>query len=95
MSSSWCFTRFNYSSDDWSRLKELECSYLAIGREMSESGTPHIQGYVEFERPVSFAMVKQILGRGVHLAKAKGTRQDNMDYCLKEGLGFVKSHPFG
>lgn len=66
-----------------------------MGRELSQAGTPHIQGYIEFELPISFAKIKEYLGRGVHVAKAKGTRQQNFDYCLKEGLGFSKVHPFG
>lgn len=82
----WCFTLNNYSEDQFEHLARMFDDFSTIwimGREIGESGTPHIQGYVEFEkttRPIEKIGIKEI-----HWEKTKGTRQQNLDYCCKDG----------
>lgn len=85
----WCFTYNNYPSD-WEneivpKLKEL--GKYSIGVEVGESGTPHLQGYIEFKvkcRP------KNILSNKIHWEKCKGSKIENLNYTQKDGI-FVEN----
>lgn len=69
--------------------------YLVFQLEKGASGTPHIQGYVQFEakcrgsRVTSFC--RELFGNGkadglnsVHTEPARGSDKENEDYCTKE-----------
>lgn len=83
-SRAWCFTLNNYSDDEYSSLLTTPCAYLVVGKEVGESGTPHLQGYIYFtlQRPLSF--VKKINSRA-HWEPAKGDSLQNYIYCSKDG----------
>lgn len=83
-SRSWCFTLNNYTDADVSAFQSLECEYIIFGKEVGESGTPHLQGYIYFSNARSFASVKKIHS-GMHLEVAKGNTKQNVDYCSKDG----------
>lgn len=79
-----CFTWNNYD-ENW--LDQLDHKFKGFkwkgGVEVGDSGTPHIQGYLESEfriRPIEKFGIKAI-----HWEKAKGNRQQNITYCSKEG----------
>lgn len=86
----WCFTKNNYSDLDIQLLKDFECVYLIFGKEVGETGTPHLQGYLEFKKncPLQFSAVKARLERvglmGFHLERAMGNAAQNILYCSKE-----------
>lgn len=50
--------------------------------ESGEAGTPHYQGYVRFNRQRNLTHVRRFLPRA-HWEPAKGTVQQNLDYCGK------------
>lgn len=80
----WCFTINNYTDQDIQNLQDLEVKYIVWGLEEAPStGTPHIQGYVEFSSPRSFSSVKKMIPR-VHLEKRRGTAKQASDYCKKD-----------
>lgn len=88
-SRTWCFTVNNYdqkmidgiiSTTQRSNIK----SYI-WGREVGEQGTPHLQGFFRFKNQVTFNALKNLLPRGAHIEKAKGSDRDNYNYCSKEG----------
>lgn len=79
----WCFTVNNYVESDCSLFKELTSTYCVFGKEMGESGTPHLQGYVMFPTPKTLVAVKKIHGT-CHWEVAKGTTEENRVYCTKE-----------
>lgn len=59
--------------------------YLICGRETAGTGTPHLQGYVEFTRPTRLSAVKRVLGgESIHLEIARGPRDKCIEYCEKE-----------
>lgn len=83
----WCFTKNNYSETD-----EHECfglawkvKYIVVGKEVGESGTPHLQGYIYYDTLKSFKQVQHDVPEGSHIEVAKGDAQQNFEYCSKEG----------
>jgi len=92
----WCFTLNNYSEDEFSsicsKLHET-CKVACVGKEIGESGTPHLQGYLEFSnksRPIS--VFKNICNK-IHFEKSKGSKEDNLKYCSKENLVYTLGFP--
>lgn len=82
-STSYCFTINNYSNADENLLKDLPYKYIVYGREVGESGTPHLQGYVEFHSKRHFSAVKK-LHTTAHWEIRKGTAQQAAEYCKKD-----------
>lgn len=80
-----CFTINNHTDDDIALFKDWnQISYAVYGREVGESGTPHIQGYIELKSPKKFTTLKKFFPRA-HLEARKGTAQEASDYCMKDG----------
>ena len=81
----WCFTWNNYP-DDWmaQMAPALNGSNWIGGLEVGESGTQHIQGYVEFPKKVR-AIGYMGIPKTIHWEKAKGDRAANVTYCSKDG----------
>lgn len=83
MSKAYVFTWNNYTDESIKLLNELDCSYLVYGKEVGESGTPHLQGYVEFEKQKKFQTVCNIL-KGAHIELRRGTGEQASAYCKKD-----------
>lgn len=58
--------------------------YIIYGREVGESGTPHLQGYIQANHD-KFDRFKNRFGRRIHLEKQKGSSIEARDYCKKDG----------
>lgn len=92
----WCFTIFKFDEDNWrnqiSSMFHMFDKYV-IGLEICpKTLNKHLQGFVEFkkkERPLTrFAKVFP----GIHFEKTKGTVNDNIKYCSKEGDYIVQGY---
>lgn len=85
----WCFTLNNYSKEQIRTLKgcltDLKCLYI-IGKEVGEKGTKHLQGYLE--SPMKIRPVEKFKMKEIHWEKCRGTRDDNIKYCSKDGNYF-------
>lgn len=79
-----CFTLNNYSDEEYQNLLLTECVYVVIGKEVGESGTPHLQGFIQFKDPKSFGGVKLINAR-CHWEMTRGNIDQNYAYCTKDG----------
>ena len=81
----WSFT-FNNPGNRLPVYDEATMEYLVFQREIApETGTPHLQGYVRFKTRIFMPAVLRRLGlEGVHVEPARGTEQQNRDYCTKE-----------
>lgn len=89
----WCFTLNNYTENDVDQLRELESNddvvYLICGRESGESGTPHLQGFVQLRRKKTLQGAKTLLGSNtIHLERRRGTPDEAAQYCKKENNWF-------
>lgn len=81
----YCFTCNNYTPEDETYLKSIECKYLIFGREIAPTtGTPHLQGYIQFQNPRSATAVVSLLRR-CHVLIANGSPSSNKIYCSKSG----------
>jgi len=84
-SKKWCFTWNNYPDN----FMDLMAPHISLfkdyifGQEIGASGTKHIQGYINFfskQRPIE----KLKLSTDIHWEKAKGSYQENYNYCSKD-----------
>lgn len=84
----WIIVLNNWTEDNLVELvdsfQQAGMSYI-LGKEIAETGTPHLQGYVESEttfRPMEkFGTWKF----KPHWEKCKGNQKQNLDYCSKDG----------
>lgn len=83
----WCFTYNNYTEDDIKTIYDVlcsKCSRFIIGKEIApNTKTKHLQGYIEFKTKNRPSSLK--LNNKIHWEKCKGTAQQNIDYCKKDG----------
>lgn len=78
----WCFTSFKNDIDgDDERIQ-----YICWGRETCpDTGTIHLQGYVELRQGYSLERTKLILrDPALHLEVRRGTQQQAIEYCRKD-----------
>lgn len=82
----WCFTLNNYTEDEQQAVRDLEAEseYLVFGREVGDSGTPHLQGFIVFPRKKRRSAVSRLIPRA-HLEMKRGTVQQAADYCKEDG----------
>lgn len=81
----YCFTINNPTEDDLRAVRTIDCQYIIFGFEQGENNTPHLQGYIHFNKSMRFNTVHSLLRRA-HLEKRKGTPQQAIDYCKKDGV---------
>lgn len=96
----WIFTWNNYREVEFQNLRDIGLNrpelfrYLVFGREVGASGTPHLQGFVQFHREVDLGVVQQFLcpgprgnerSRTISCRIRRGTVEQASDYCKKDG----------
>lgn len=81
---SWCYTLNNYTLDEVIAIEGIECRYHIWGLEVGDTGTPHVQGYIEFDGVMRLAGMKKLIERA-HWEKRRGTREQARVYCMKDG----------
>ena len=82
----WVFTLNNYTDDD--KPLDWPCEYVIYQKEKGASGTPHLQGYVEFKTNKRLSAVRKICSTA-HWETRKGTQQQAIDYCTKKDVTYV------
>lgn len=85
----WCFTYNNYDETTldgiFNRCEDI-CKFVVVGKEVCPTtGTKHLQGYCLFNERKRFTSVKEAIGGRAHIEPAKGSPQQNYDYCTKSG----------
>lgn len=77
---------WNNPGDDAESLLESEllpqCKYMVYGKEVGESGTPHLQGYAQLKKQTAVSKLPKFPW---HTEAAKGTPEQASEYCKKDG----------
>lgn len=89
-SRAWVFTWNNYEEENKTNILKLpientQVKYVGFGEEIGESGTPHLQGLIYFHNRVRFNSVKKVLNEKVHIEMMKGSIEESLAYCNKDG----------
>jgi len=82
----WVFTLNNWTQPDVDRITALvpgEAKYIIFGRESGANGTPHLQGFIQFQNSNRFNRARQLLGEQCHIEVAKSI-YNAIEYCKKE-----------
>lgn len=83
------FTANNYTNDQIQYIAETvvpECSYIVFGKEVGESGTPHLQGFLKLKKKGTIASLRRLFGEiHPHFEVAKGSDEQASEYCKKDG----------
>lgn len=84
----WCITVNNYGDADICQFENTqECAtYYVYGKEISDSGTRHLQCYIVFKTAKGLTALKKYWPTGHFEHKyEKSTPQQASDYCKKDG----------
>lgn len=82
-----CFTLNNYTPEEVEAITHPAppLTYVLFGYEVGEQGTPHLQGYVELAKKITFAGLQKLPGYArTSLRVAGGDAAENLTYCSKE-----------
>ena len=81
----WMFTLNNYNDEQQQMLRAMvpNTEFLIFGREVGESGTPHLQGFVRFKNRIVFNKVARLIP-GSHLTLSSYPDKA-AEYCRKDG----------
>lgn len=80
----WAFTWNNPAENEAPNWNPDKMAYMVYQKEKGANGTIHWQGYVRFKGQQRFNAVKSLLGNSaIHIAIARGTEEQNHDYCTK------------
>ena len=83
------FTCNNYDYEIYFKQKSERIKRMLIGFQCgSESGTRHLQGFVEFNRSIRYSIVRQILHNAFWRPALPSSRA-NFEYHVKSGDYFV------
>jgi len=87
----WCYTFNNYTDEDVVRVQGLidGVEYHVYGKEVGESGTPHLQGFIKFKERKRPLAVKKLISERIHLEYAH--HPDNaVTYCKKADADYFE-----
>jgi len=89
-----CFVLNNYSEEDVKTLTNFPCRYIVFAKEVSKSGTPHLQGYCELEDQLTLKQIKELAKNDtIHIDKRNGTQKQAIDYIkIPESLPDERRH---
>jgi len=79
----WCFTVNNWTESDLELLSAIPVTYIVHGKEVSASGTPHLQGYLTLRSPQRLSMMKKYHPKA-HWEPARSVEASKR-YCKKDG----------
>ncbi len=94
-----CWTLNNPTDDEkffWKSLATLKdfrtehfVRYVIFQSELSESGTPHLQGYLELTKQMRTTAIRRHFGSRIHFENRRGTQAQAIAYGCKEDTRVV------
>lgn len=88
-----CLTWNNYTDESLHTITNTGHSYLIVGKEKGDSGTPHYQMYVEYATQKTFSSVIKAFHKKCHIEVAKADATKNREYCSKQEVLFEEGTP--
>lgn len=82
-SKNWCFTINNPTEGHEAILNWTDVAYIVLQKEQGEQGTPHYQGYAQFNARKRLSWLKSECSSSAHFQIARGSPQENKQYCSK------------
>lgn len=92
----WCFTLNNWTDAEVAVLKANEhIRFIAYSKEHAPTtGTPHLQGFVQFYKQLRLKSIKRIPGfERARFEPTRGSYEQNVVYCTKENPLFTSGDP--
>lgn len=92
----WLFTFNNHTNEEWDKLCKFAHSsskVCVMQEETGESGTHHIQGYLEMHEKTRFTALKKSF-ESIHWEKVKSVK-NAIAYCQKEETRTGRQYIFG
>lgn len=83
----------NYGIESLDTIVSTGHSYIVVGKEVGDSGTPHYQIYVEYEDAKTFSSVIKAFLKKAHCEVARASAEKNRDYCLKQEVILEEGKP--
>lgn len=83
----------NYTEDTLDIVVNTGHSYIIVGEEVGESGTPHYQIYVEYTHQRTFSSVIKAFKKKAHIEVAKADATKNREYCKKQKVLLEEGTP--
>lgn len=87
-SSRYVFTLNNWTPPEQDTVRQFlteHTKYAVFGRELAETGTAHLQGFLILPRPQRLSYLRHHLSARAHYETARGTSVQARDYCKKDG----------
>ena len=82
----------NPQDEELQAINDLDTRYVKyaiFGQEVGESGTPHVQAFIQFKNAKTLTATKKFMGSNRwHLEATRGTPFENYEYCSKDGEFF-------
>ena len=90
----YCFTLNNYTPEEYNAIINTNYDYIVVGKEVGESGTPHLQGFVHHANKIKWSTLKNLMPRAwICQSFATGKKQHlAWEYCKKEGDFFERGN---
>jgi len=90
----WIFTLNNYTDDEVAHLSNPQdgVKYVLFGKEVGESGTPHLQGFISFDKKQRIRKVKATVGNRAYFDVVRDVA-GAIVYCKKDGNYFEVGQP--
>lgn len=82
-SRNWVFTINNFTVEDASEWNCDQIKFMIFQEEEGETGTKHLQGYLELKTARGLPYMKRLKERA-HWEVRRGTREEAIKYCVKE-----------
>lgn len=95
---SWTFTDFKYEYEPkllGSKFDDKIGYAIWQVEKCPTTDKLHIQGYIQFKRSVRLAAVKKYIGVACHVEPARGSCEDNINYCSKEDTRIEGPYTYG
>lgn len=87
----WVFTEWDTSETMRLKLLTIPCKYIQFQLEEAPSTKlRHLQGFIVFQHPKDFSVVKKFFGVKVHIERMRGNLAQNKDYCSKRKTKVVE-----